>query len=1526
MIFMGRVSNYLQRYFYIKQLGIIFGIVIAFFCILPCDIYAADTSEFTYTGSYQEYVVPRDGIYHIQLWGSQGGNYDTTLFGGLGGYTEGDIKLKKGEKLYFYVGGQPSSSETNLYGGWNGGGNVPSGKDKDGRAGGGATDVRIIKTSSPTIWNEKKSLASRIMVAGGGGGAAYELTDQWRSDGGPAGGLLGSIPLNIGETPGEESAITHYGTGGTQTRGGYAISLPSDSTGNGAFGRGGNGINIDGGSGGGSGWYGGGGSNVCSGGGGGSSYISGHQGCIAVNEDGKSINTNKIKNNQSYSWTNYVFSNTKIIDGSGYSWTTQKDSLENQPSPSGSGTQVGNSGNGYAIIKFVRELSTDSTLSSLSTDVGTLTPSFSATQYEYDLVLEKDQRNVDIIATSTGKFATIIGDGAHSVPYNETKDIQIVVTSESGTVQIYQIHAKRKQLEVDNHSSLLADLDLVDNDTKGLLTLNQNFDPTVKNYSTTIGLSTIGVKVNAVAYDNDATVTIEGADVISGDSGIIKITVSEPNSTDTVYTITYIREVIEESEFNYQGPGRFEFVAPASTWYKIQLWGAQGGQGRTNWTLKQLGGRGSYTEGEIFLEKGQELFLYIGGQGQAGGIPSTTRAQKCAGGVGGYNGGGAGGNDSNCDSAPEPGGGGGGASDVRLVDALSEEYWDDFESLKSRIMVAAGGGGGHYSYPGTAGGTHHSFIFQSNYSYNYATQVSGYAFGYGQAGLVSAYGGGGSGGGYFGATNNNASLAGFGGSSFVSGCYQCVAIDEASTSNNIISSNSNIHYSGFAFDKIIMKSGAEEQEDEHGNSQGAGNPGDGYGKISVARHRSNNNYLSSLTASNGTLSPAFSPTVQKYDLELDLEVSEVELSATLSDSTAAVGGLRKYQIKYGESKKVSISVTNEIGEVRVYEVNIHRKELPAGEHSSKLSDIQFKLDNADDIVPTLDPIFHSDTLEYSILISSNLLVLDFDVSTFDPDATITKEGVDQILGASGQFKIHVSSLGCADTTYVINYKRETAPTGVTDYESTGTYQTFIAPANGKYRVELWGAQGQDEYGGKGAYTKGDIFLHKDEKIYVYVGDNKPISFNGGTSSYAYGGDGGGATDVRLIPGEWSDFESLKSRIMVAAGGGGSSDYNGKGKIISYGGAAGGLFSYDVPYIAQGSWVLSLNTGAQQTAGGFGFVTYRADYGTKAGQFGVGSRGSEGGFGGGAGGGYYGGAGGGVGDYIAASGSGGSSYISGHVGSNSILEHSTPNFIFHSGNEIHYSNKFFTDTVMIDGLGYSWVDANGPLYTSASENNDGSRAILLSKYTGQPNPYTNTIVDGHTGDGHARITPIFSPSNNNYLVDLISDVGNLSPSFSPATYEYDLILEKEERIVNLSAIASDPSAFVTGTGKYEVRYQEGTQANVAVTSESGEVRVYKVNMSRKQMTDTEHSSKIADLDFVVAETDVAPLFNPDFNCNTYEYSIILPPNMVMLDVNPILFDDEATVVKEGTGIVVQNEGTIKITVSEPHCSDTIYIVS
>src|SRR5574344_1661070 len=60
----------------------------------------------------------------------------------------------------------------------------------------------------------------------------------------------------------------------------------------------------------------------------------------------------------------------------------------------------------------------------------------------------------------------------------------------------------------------------------------------------------------------------------------------------------------------------------------------------------------------------------------------------------------------------------------------------------------------------------------------------------------------------------------------------------------------------------------------------------------------------------------------------------------------------------------------------------------------------------------------------------------------------------------------------------------------------GSVQEWIVPQAGYYKIELWGAQGGSNvskegsvagnYGGRGAYIKGDIYLKKNEKLYIYI--------------------------------------------------------------------------------------------------------------------------------------------------------------------------------------------------------------------------------------------------------------------------------------------------------------------------------------------------------------------------------------------------------------------------------------------------------
>lgn len=293
---------------------------------------------------------------------------------------------------------------------------------------------------------------------------------------------------------------------------------------------------------------------------------------------------------------------------------------------------------------------------------------------------------------------------------------------------------------------------------------------------------------------------------------------------------------------------------------------------------------------------------------------------------------------------------------------------------------------------------------------------------------------------------------------------------------------------------------------------------------------------------------------------------------------------------------------------------------------------------------------------------------------------------------------------------------------INKYEYTGNYQTFIVPVSGKYKVELWGAGGggTSSYpGGNGGYTSGTIYLTKNTKLYVYVGQsgmNTSAVFNNGNTTRTDQGaySGGGSTDIRLVSGEWSNFESLKSRIMVASSGGGATTYY----SANSGGAGGGLTGYSG---AKNSGTDgNAPSGGSQTSGGTNggganiSGATKAEFGTPAkqgGQLGTGGNG------------YYAGGNGPHGAGTVGTGAGGSSFISGHDGCNAIDASSTQSNIIHTGLEFHYSEYIFTDTIMIDGKGYSWTT---------------EKASTVTKMPTQDGAGTMT---GNTGNGYAKITLI-----------------------------------------------------------------------------------------------------------------------------------------------------------------------------------------
>jgi len=220
-------------------------------------------------------------------------------------------------------------------------------------------------------------------------------------------------------------------------------------------------------------------------------------------------------------------------------------------------------------------------------------------------------------------------------------------------------------------------------------------------------------------------------------------------------------------------------------------------------------------------------------------------------------------------------------------------------------------------------------------------------------------------------------------------------------------------------------------------------------------------------------------------------------------------------------------------------------------------------------------------------------------------------------------------------------------------------QTFTAPVDGVYKLEVWGAQSGgwgDHDNAPGGYSVGWRNVSKDDILYVVCGGKgvdkwkytDGTGYNGGGINVSGisepdGSGGGGATHIATATGLLRDLVDNKEAVICVAGGAGA---NGAWALIDFTlyQSGGGLIGLGSPLIyGPEKTPTKGDTGGTQTGcGPDGFQ----------GGFGYGGNALE--SGGAGGGGWYGGnASGGGGVDSATHGGGGSGYIGGLTNATSI---------------------------------------------------------------------------------------------------------------------------------------------------------------------------------------------------------------------------------------------------------------------------------
>lgn len=1425
------------------------------------DVNVGDNFTYGYVGNYQRFVVPADGTYNFELWGAVGGigrrNNALTYAGGRGAYTKGNIHLTKGTVLYIYVGdsgknGASVSSYVGGLGGYNGGGKGGDDSNHDsqpdsGGGGGGATDIRLVSGT----WNNFDSLKSRIMVAAGGGGSSYCAV-------GAGGGTLTGLSGN---------GNAGYGT---QTSG-YAFGYAGAGT-----------AATSGGGGGGSGWYGGRGAGECTSGASGSSFISGHAGALSINQS--SISTSITHQTDSNHYSGYIFSNTQMIAGNasmptytgtsnmtgnastGYTKITVLEldhsssdlaSLSINPGNLGStfssdiyeydaivkadeykinisATPIFNetniiSGTGettlavgvnrrevvaisetgnisvYAI-NITRPASSYKYLDQINIDGVPLT-GFSYDKFDYYVDLDFSKETVNIETILGRPSQTVVGDGVVVTSFGDTKR-EIDVISEDGLSTITYTVTFRK-----GHSSKLKSL------SPKVGTLNPVFDSETLNYILEVPSNTISLGIDAIPYDNGATVTIKGNGYLKSGTNIITITVAQASVPSTVYTLSVTREgEVAKTIYEYACVNNYqEFIAPGSGNYFVELWGASGGIGRKNSALTYAGGKGAYTSGTIWLNKGETFYVYVGCVGANGASVS-----KFVGGLGGYNGGGKGGDDSNHDSQPDSGGGGGGATDIRLV----KGSWNDFYSLKTRVMVAAGGGGSVYGGVGGAAGGLNGLLGVS--LTKAATQIAGNQFGTGGTGIAQTSGSGGGGGGYYGGYTATYTGGG-GGSSYISGYEGSNAISEDSLVSVINHTNQPIHYSNIKFENPVMLAGNQSMPNTTTGYM-TGKSGNGYAKITMLPLPSENNFLTSITTNLGSLTPAFDMQNTEYFVTLLEDQTEIEVSGRPEDSKATVLGNGKYKIPAGTTV-IPITVTAESGATRVYNVNVTR---PASSLSKPvnimISGLVPSLCSLNSSYCTLSSTFNPDNNTYTLIVPSKIKELIFSVEKGHYYQSVIGEGKIALEGGENNITIEVTSEDGKNTS-VYNYIVTRDMTGNANIDTLNIINPSININFDSNITDYYFSVGNGF-----SSLEMEVLLEDVNASYQVVGN----------SDFIVGVNNNVSIVVTAVNGE--------KRI-----------YN----LFVYREQSGNTFISDL-IVKKDSTVYPLNPLFNKTIFGTYTTTvpnnitsveivapYEVDttmvFGTGVKELVTGYNKF---------------------DIVTTAEDGSLSTYNLSIYREKSGNNNLSNLVVEG-----YSLKENFDSSLLNynvdiNPGVSSIkviptleDSTAKYSISSSSNLSVGNNIIV---------VTVTAENGNIKKYNINVNRI--ASTNNYLSNIEIDKGVLSPLFDKDILEYNVNVDNEVTVLNVKGILDDNLSKVIGNGKYNLA-TGNNDIELQVTSEDNEVRTYLIHVNRKLNSNAYLSSITNSGSF-----DISPVFDKD----TYEYTINVQTEVTSITINAIAY--------------------------------------
>lgn len=185
--------------------------------------------------------------------------------------------------------------------------------------------------------------------------------------------------------------------------------------------------------------------------------------------------------------------------------------------------------------------------------------------------------------------------------------------------------------------------------------------------------------------------------------------------------------------------------------------------------------------------------------------------------------------------------------------------------------------------------------------------------------------------------------------------------------------------------------------------------------INITREesKSNNNYLKSLTLSNGSIN--FKKTTTEYNINVAKDIDKITIGATLEDSKSSFEngfGPRTINLTLGNNT-VYIRVRSESGQVRTYTLNINRDDGRDSDSSLK----NIKLSNG-------KLTFDKNTLEYKVTVEYKIDKMIIEATPNSDKAKVNITGNEELSVGDNIFKINVEAENGKITVYTITVIRK----------------------------------------------------------------------------------------------------------------------------------------------------------------------------------------------------------------------------------------------------------------------------------------------------------------------------------------------------------------------------------------------------------------------------------------------------------------------------------------------------------------------